>query len=76
MMPAVSVATVLAPRREIDTLAFLSATELLMPSPTLRFASPWGKTDFSAFFLQLGDKFGFMFGQGFGEIMVDPQFLG
>ena len=47
---AVSVAIVEAPRSEIDTLAFLSAIESLMPSPTKQTFRPsaWSLSTYSA----------------------------
>ena len=65
---AVSVAIDEAPRSEIDTLAFFSAIESLIPSPT--------KQTFLAFLLQPLHVIGLVGGQDLGEVAVHPQRFG
>ena len=67
-MWAVSVAIDEAPRSEIDTLAFFSAIESLMPSPD--------EADLAALVLELRDVVGLVGGQHLGEVAVHAQRLG
>ena len=67
-MWAVSVAIDDAPRSEIDTLAFLSAIESLIPSPTKQTLRPS--------FWSFVDVVGLVGGQDLGEVAVHPQRFG